>query len=605
VAIAVAVATAGAGVSVLVSGVGARDVGGCFPVTTVERVIVSCYGDGGTVTVPASTEVTVAVSGASGGAVGATPGGRGGRVEARWTPPEDTVLHVTLGEQGSPGSTVGVPRGGSGGEASLVAKQGAPVSGDPSTLPANWLWVAGGGGGAGVGDADATGGHGGSPDGGPDSPAAGAATGATQSAPGRGGGIFGHDGHGSQGGHGHLGGGGGGDGFYGGGSSAFGGGGGGGSSNAAVGTATYGVAGEPGDGTATISWSLVAAATAPPQITSAADAGFVVGERGTFIVSATGEPVPQLTVGPLPPGLAFADHGDGTSVISGIPTADAAGTTVVDVTAANGAGPDATQKLRVSVTAPAGPPASTTTTPPPPFTPDFTPDQTTTAAQQDPDPDPELVPVADESVVVVPVSGTVLVRRPDGTVSELKEGGEIPVGSVVDARDGVVRLTSARDAGGAVQTAVFWNAIFRVTQRPDTSSGADARAATASDALLTELTLRQNASGCAKSRQHRHRQQQQQRHRQRHRHRHRARAAAKPRKKRGRGGLWGDGEGRFRVRGESSSATVRGTKWYVENRCEGTYTRVVRGVVEVRDFTRKKTIFLQAGETYTARRRGA
>jgi hypothetical protein len=50
---------------------------------------------------------------------------------------------------------------------------------------------------------------------------------------------------------------------------------------------------------------------------------------------------------------------------------------------------------------------------------------------------------------------------------------------------------------------------------------------------------------------------------------------------------------------------VRGTKWYVENRCNGTYTRVVRGVVAVRDFTRKKTIFVRAGETYTARRRGA
>jgi hypothetical protein len=99
VAAAVAVATAGVGVSVLVSGVGAHDVGGCSAVTTIERVVVTCYGAGGTVTVPGGTEVTVTLSGASGGAVGAAPGGRGGRIQARWTPPNDTVLRAVLGYQ--------------------------------------------------------------------------------------------------------------------------------------------------------------------------------------------------------------------------------------------------------------------------------------------------------------------------------------------------------------------------------------------------------------------------------------------------------------------------------------------------------------------------
>jgi hypothetical protein len=578
----VALALAGFGVSVPVSGVGARDVDGCFPVATNERVIVSCYGDGGTVAVPASTEVTVALTGASGGAVGATPGGRGGRVQARWTPPEDTVLQVSLGHRGASGSPF---QGGSGGEASLVAKTSTPADAGRArgTLPADWLWIAGGGGGAGTGES-AAGGHGGSPNGGPDDPAEGAATGATQSAPGSGGGRHGDDGVGTHGGDGHHGGGGGGDGFYGGGGADFGGGGGGGSSNAAAGTATYGVASEPGNGTATISWSLPAQTA--PQITSLADASFVAGAHGSFTITATGDPPPRLSVAALPAGLAFVDHGDGTGTISGTPTAAAAGTTVVTVTASNGVGPDITQELRVTVTAPDPAPA-----PPPPFTPDFTPAEptTTTAAQQEPqpqpEPEPELVPVADKSVVLVPVSGTVLIRRPDGTITELTEGEEIPVGAVVDARNGVVRLTAARDANGVVQTAMFWNAIFRVTQQVDAGAKSGARAAASSQKLLTELTLRQRPSGCAKSR------------------RLRARAAAKPRRKKRGGGLWGDGEGRFRVRGESSSATVRGTKWYVENRCEGTYTRVVRGVVAVRDFTRKKTILLEAGETYTARRR--
>jgi hypothetical protein len=590
VVVAVAVATAGAGVSVLVSGVGARDVGGCFPVTTTERVIVSCYGDGGTVTVPASTAVTVSLTGASGGPAGPAPGGRAGRVQAVWTPPENTVLRVELGAQGSPGALFeGIPLGGEGGEASLIAKQGAPLAWDHTTLPANWLWVAGGGGGAGLAGPGAAGGHGGSPDGGPDSPAEGAATGATQSAPGRGGGIVGQDGTGNRGGAGLLGGGGGGDGYYGGGGAALGGGGGGGSSNAAVGAVSYGVAGEPGDGTATISWSL-APAPQPPKIISAAQAAFVVGERDTFTISATGTPTPQLTVGALPPGLSFSDHGDGSGVISGVPSVSSDGVIVVDVTATNGVGPAVTQQLQLRITEPDG--ARPSSSPPPPSTPDPTPTETNSAAQQDPqggpgsepEPEPELVPVAEETVVVAPVSGTVLIRRPDGAVSELKAGEEIPVGSVVDARDGVVRLTSARDANGELQTADFWNAIFRVTQKADPAPGAGARTAAASNALLTELTLRQKPTGCAKAR------------------RRGAHAAAAKKK----GGLWGDGKGRFRVRGESSSATVRGTKWYVENRCGGTYTRVVRGIVAVRDFTRKKTILLRAGESYTAaRRRGA
>jgi hypothetical protein len=49
--------------------------------------------------------------------------------------------------------------------------------------------------------------------------------------------------------------------------------------------------------------------------------------------------------------------------------------------------------------------------------------------------------------------------------------------------------------------------------------------------------------------------------------------------------LWADGHGRFRTRGRYSAATVRGTRWLVEDRCEGTITEVARGEVEVEDFT--------------------
>ena len=67
--------------------------------------------------------------------------------------------------------------------------------------------------------------------------------------------------------------------------------------------------------------------------------------------------------------------------------------------------------------------------------------------------------------------------------------------------------------------------------------------------------------------------------------------------------LWGDGKGSFRTSGKYSSATVRGTKWLVQDSCAGTLTRVVRGTVKVRDNVRHKTITVAAGKSYLARPR--
>ena len=67
------------------------------------------------------------------------------------------------------------------------------------------------------------------------------------------------------------------------------------------------------------------------------------------------------------------------------------------------------------------------------------------------------------------------------------------------------------------------------------------------------------------------------------------------------GKLWGNGKGKFRTNGKYSSATVRGTIWLVEDRCEGTFTKVTRGTVQVRDLKRKKTITIKAGHSYLAR----
>ena len=48
---------------------------------------------------------------------------------------------------------------------------------------------------------------------------------------------------------------------------------------------------------------------------------------------------------------------------------------------------------------------------------------------------------------------------------------------------------------------------------------------------------------------------------------------------------------------------MRGTRWLVEDRCDGTLTRVTKGSVVVRDFARDKRKILRAGESYLARAR--
>jgi ferric-dicitrate binding protein FerR (iron transport regulator) len=65
--------------------------------------------------------------------------------------------------------------------------------------------------------------------------------------------------------------------------------------------------------------------------------------------------------------------------------------------------------------------------------------------------------------------------------------------------------------------------------------------------------------------------------------------------------VWGDGQGRFRTAGRYASATVRGTNWLTADRCDGTFVRVRRGVVQVRDVPRRRQVIVRAGSSYLAR----
>ena len=177
-------------------------------------------------------------------------------------------------------------------------------------------------------------------------------------------------------------------------------------------------------------------------------------------------------------------------------------------------------------------------------------------------------PSLGRTAVLRPLRGT-LGMSPAGIVRSvpLRDTVALPVGSTVAAGKGVVSLTSARDRR-RVQTARFFDGSFQLRQRRGRRP-------------ITELVLkggdfrqcRRGASGRATAAQRR-------------------RAVRR---------LWGNGRGRFRTRGRYSSAAVRGTKWLTEDRCDGTLTRVTRGSAVVRDFVRRRTVTLRAGQTYLAR----
>jgi hypothetical protein len=226
-----------------------------------------------------------------------------------------------------------------------------------------------------------------------------------------------------------------------------------------------------------------------------------------------------------------------------------------------------------------------------------------TAADRPPPP-----PVLGKTANVAPVSGVVYIELPPGATLAsatraslpnetfaaalpsqaftaltkgrsfipLTEARQIPLGSTLDTTSGVVRITTATTASrkGKVQSGDFGTGIFKLLQ-------------TRKQRGLTELNIidnrneRQVCATVGKGKK--------------------ASIASSHPSKQVLGHLTANSHGHFSARGQYSSATVRGTTWGVQNRCDGTLTRVIRGTLEVRDFRKRKTITLFTGQTYLAR----
>ena len=180
-------------------------------------------------------------------------------------------------------------------------------------------------------------------------------------------------------------------------------------------------------------------------------------------------------------------------------------------------------------------------------------------------------PQRGKNVNAVLEKGKVLVKVP-GSANAVpldQLGRQIPVGSTVDATNGTVRLTSAKDAKGGKQVGHFSEGVFKIEQKKK-------------EALTTLSLTGGGLKSCGKklppggS----------------------AKVTAARRKKRK---LFSSVKGRFRTRGRNSTATVRGTEWRMTDTCAGTLTEVKKGSVLVRDLTKRKTIVVKKGHSYLAK----
>jgi len=195
-----------------------------------------------------------------------------------------------------------------------------------------------------------------------------------------------------------------------------------------------------------------------------------------------------------------------------------------------------------------------------------------------------LAPGLGRRTVLERVRGKVRVRRPGGAASIAQKGQpfsalsvprELPVRSFIDSRRGTSRLTTARTRReDQIQDGLFSAGVFQVLQsRRRRAKG------------LTTVRLKGgNFKRCRTRRRGR-----------------RSSAGAARLSRRTIRRLRGRTRGRFRTRGRHSAATVRGTVWITADRCDGTLTKVIRGKVAVRDFTRRKTVTVRAGRSYLAR----
>jgi sugar lactone lactonase YvrE len=223
-----------------------------------------------------------------------------------------------------------------------------------------------------------------------------------------------------------------------------------------------------------------------------------------------------------------------------------------------------TSANRIAGLTPVAPTTTTATTP-----------TTTTPLPEPPVAPPPGVapPRVGSSAVVAPVRGVVRIRRAGHRgFTTLTEATNVGVGTELDTTHGAVALffqTSASTGSSAI--ASLGRFVVLQPRRPVVSGQRPGL-----------LVLSQPLNGCPRAA------------------RGSARTAAARTSKRK---VKVRAKGKVRTKGKYISAIVLGTEWTTIDRCRSSTERTTKGVVQVRDFVKHKTVRVPAGRSYTARAR--
>jgi DNA-binding beta-propeller fold protein YncE len=189
-------------------------------------------------------------------------------------------------------------------------------------------------------------------------------------------------------------------------------------------------------------------------------------------------------------------------------------------------------------------------------------------------------PVLAETGNVAPVSGTVTVRLPGSkTFVALSSLRQIPFGTVIEATDGRVSITTATTKGG-VQAGEFFGGEFILRQARN-------------GIVVAELTGG-NFSVCPTARERSHL----------------ARVGAGASSAYARAAtsgshvvrkLWANAHGKFSTKGNYAAGAVQGTEWLTEDLCDGTLIRVTRDKVKVTNLVNHRHAEVKTGHKYLAK----
>ena len=183
-------------------------------------------------------------------------------------------------------------------------------------------------------------------------------------------------------------------------------------------------------------------------------------------------------------------------------------------------------------------------------------------------------PVLAKTAEVVPTVAGVTVKRPGARhFRPLKTVAILPYGTLINASIGQLQIIAAKRHRGT-ESGQFYGGSFKLSQ--------------GTNGIVQAALLNGPASCTKRERAHSTREVA-----------HTTRALAHTASTRP-FRLFGHVRGRFRTRGHYGSASVLGTIWLTEERCNGTFFHVFKGTLFIRDFTRHKSIVLRAGRSYLA-----